>query len=527
MKRTEATRPGDLDKVSRKIDFEAIVANSPEAIIVEDGSGRIKYANRATLEMFGCGIEELRTVKNAIALLIPDGAARRPVLAGWKKDKASGAKSPLSFSGTTKSGRQVRFCSRHCHLPGGDVVTTMQDLSGIGLTEGRFCAILDNAPMPAAIVNMNGRIEYFNAKVFEAFGYTPQEIPTMEKWRLRAYPDRNYRDEVRKRWDGLVTNARANGRGIEASEYIVTCKDKSVKTMLIFGAPMAGKMVMMFQDITPRKEAQETFRNLAEQSPSMIFINQRGRVVFANKKCEETMGYTCAEICSPGFNFMNLIAPECHALTKRAFKTHSMGRDVSAYKYTILTRAKQRIPAVISTKLILYEGQRAILGVVTDVSALKHAEEKLGDAAGKLREQKKELEGKNAALKEVLAQIETEKLEIKQQVAANATKFIVPIVQKMRQKAGPMERLQCDLLLGSVEELTSRFGINLGGGSTALSAREMEVCNMIKNGMSSKEVAQSLMISLRTVDTFRNRIRRKLGVANKDVNLFAHLQTLT
>ena len=39
------------------------------------------------------------------------------------------------------------------------------------------------------------------------------------------------------------------------------------------------------------QESEEKFRNLAEQSPNMIFINKKGRVVYANKKCEEIMGY--------------------------------------------------------------------------------------------------------------------------------------------------------------------------------------------------------------------------------------------
>ena len=44
--------------------------------------------------------------------------------------------------------------------------------------------------------------------------------------------------------------------------------------------------------------------------------------------------------------------------------------------------------------------------------------------------------------------------------------------------------------------------------------------------MTSKEIADSLKVSLRTVDTFRNRIRKKLGVANKDINLYTHLKSL-
>lgn len=527
MKHRAAGQAPRFGKNEPDIDFRVVVAHTSDAVTVADRQGRIKYINPATERMFGYSIEDLKTVQNTIALLFPDAEARERVVGSWRKDMDGGANAPHVFSGRTKEGRQIWTRTHLFHLPNGDAVTIMQDVSSIGLVEGHFRAIIENAPISTAIVGMDGRIEYFNRKAFVTFGYSPEEIPTMDQWWFRAYPDRKYREEVKTTWQGLVEEAIRESREIEASEYRVTCKDGTVKVMLIFGVPVAGKVFVMFQDITARKEAQETFRNLAEQSPSMIFINAFGRVVFANRKCEETMGYTREEICSPAFNFMNLVAPECHALTAKAFKQHMAGKDTPSYEYTIVTKDKRRIPAVISTKLILYEGKRAILGVVTDVSALKQAERELSSAAAKLREQKKALEEKNAALKEVLAQIETEKLETKQQISANAGKFLIPIVERMRQKAAPSERKQCDLLLDSIKELTSRFGINLGSGPTALSAREMEVCNLIKSGMSSKEIADFLKISQRTVDTFRNRIRKKLGVANKDVNLFAHLQTLT
>jgi len=56
-------------------------------------------------------------------------------------------------------------------------------------------------------------------------------------------------------------------------------------------------------DITERKrteealrESEQTFRTLAENSPNMVFINQGGKIVYANKRCVEVMGYTLEEI---------------------------------------------------------------------------------------------------------------------------------------------------------------------------------------------------------------------------------------
>ncbi len=56
-----------------------------------------------------------------------------------------------------------------------------------------------------------------------------------------------------------------------------------------------------------------------------------------------------------------------------------------------------------------------------------------------------------------------------------------------------------------------------------LSPREREICNLIKGGATSKEIAASLSISLATVRKHRELIRRKLGLTNKDINLLSYL----
>ena len=62
------------------------------------------------------------------------------------------------------------------------------------------------------------------------------------------------------------------------------------------------------------RESEEKFRNLAEHSPNMIFINKKGKVAYANKRCEEMMGYTTDEFYSVDFDFLTLIAPEYREL---------------------------------------------------------------------------------------------------------------------------------------------------------------------------------------------------------------------
>ncbi len=141
--------------------------------------------------------------------------------------------------------------------------------------------------------------------------------------------------------------------------------------------------VAVCRDITERKKTEESlkgseekFRNLAEESPNMIFINQMGRVVYANKKCEDTMGYMKEEFYSPNFKFLSVIAPNNLEALKSSFAAHMRGEEVPPYEYVLVTKDGQKIEAIITSKLIEYDGKKAILGIVTDINERKRNEAK-------------------------------------------------------------------------------------------------------------------------------------------------------
>jgi two-component system cell cycle sensor histidine kinase/response regulator CckA len=133
------------------------------------------------------------------------------------------------------------------------------------------------------------------------------------------------------------------------------------------------------------RESERKFRTLAEQSPNMIFINQKGRIVYANKRCEQVMGYTQDEFCADDFNFLTLIEPEHRELIKQSFSKHMSDQEVEPYEYAVITKDGTRVEVILIAKLIDYRGERAILGTVTDVTQYKRMNEALRQSEEKYR----------------------------------------------------------------------------------------------------------------------------------------------
>ena len=170
----------------------------------------------------------------------------------------------------------------------------------------------------------------------------------------------------------------------EAEEALTKARDELEKRVEERTADLAKANERLRLEIEERKraeealrESEEKFRTVSEQSPNMIFINKKGKVLYANKVCVEIMGYKREEFYSSDFDFLRLIAPESLDKIRSSFKRHMDGKEVEPHEYTLVNKEGERIETIITTKLMNYEGERAILGIVTDISERKWMEQAL------------------------------------------------------------------------------------------------------------------------------------------------------
>jgi len=160
-----------------------------------------------------------------------------------------------------------------------------------------------------------------------------------------------------------------------------------------------------------------------------------------------------------------------------------------------------------------------IIIVSIDISERKRAERELVNS-------KIKLERKNVILREMLGQLEVEKQQLQEDVLANVNELVFPSISRLKRKGSKIDNKYIDILEKNLENITGGFAKTISSKKFNLSPKEIEVCNMIKEGQRSKEIAGILNIDIRTVETYRNRIRKKFKISNKDVNLIAYLKSI-
>jgi len=123
-----------------------------------------------------------------------------------------------------------------------------------------------------------------------------------------------------------------------------------------------------------------------------------------------------------------LIAPESKELIKTSFRRHIDGEEIDPYEYTLITKDGKKIEAIITTKLIKYEEDTAILGIVTTIDELKKNEEELRKAHEKVAKLNQELEQRVEARTAEVQKLLKQKDEFIQQLGHDLKSPLTPLV---------------------------------------------------------------------------------------------------
>jgi len=167
-------------------------------------------------------------------------------------------------------------------------------------------------------------------------------------------------------------------------------------------------------------------------------------------------------------------------------------------------------------------------GIARDITRRKRAEEALKKREQELEAKTSNLEEVNVALKVLLKRREEDKTELEENVLSNIKQLVFPYVEKMKKTSLTIDQAGCvNIIETNLNKIVSPFLHRLHSQYSNFTPREIQIANLIREGKTTKEIAELLNSSQGAIDFHRNNIRNKLGLKNKSTNLRSYLLSLS
>jgi PAS domain S-box-containing protein len=162
-----------------------------------------------------------------------------------------------------------------------------------------------------------------------------------------------------------------------------------------------------------------------------------------------------------------------------------------------------------------------------DISALRKAMEDLRESEARLKTQSKHLEEANIALKVLLDQMQEKKTEEKEHILSNVKQLVSPYIGRLKNRSlSSDDKVLISTLETNLQKITSPLVSRLSSTFLGLTPMEIRVANLVKEGLMNKEIAELLGTSTNTISSHRYKLRSKLGLKKKGINLRSYLLSL-
>jgi PAS domain S-box-containing protein len=171
---------------------------------------------------------------------------------------------------------------------------------------------------------------------------------------------------------------------------------------------------------------------------------------------------------------------------------------------------------------------RYFIAVLEDITDRKQIEDALRIRERQLSEKTQHLEEVNQALKAMLDHREVEKRSIEESMLFNFKKLVYPYLESLQNcKLDNQARTYVSIIQSNLEDLFSPLSRALFSKYLDFTPTEINVADYIRQGKSSKQIAEVMNVSHSSIAFHRYNIRKKLGLKNKNINLKTYLNSLS
>jgi len=334
-------------------------------------------------------------------------------------------------------------------------------------------------------------------------------------------------------------------------------------------------IVEYVRNITERMQAEQALRESEQRLRTVAdftydwesWIAPDGTYIYVSPACERITGYQAKEFIHDAKLLETIVHPDDRAFFAGHIADEMESKDALTIEFRITTRSgKERWIAHICQSVYSddgrFIGRRASNRDITEKkrgeTALRKAyeemEKRVEERTAELVKINKELKAEianrkkaekalkrrgveleiktigleeaNTALKVLLKQREEDKIELEEKVLLNVRELVSPYLEKLKMKRlDQKQRAYIGIIESNLNDIVSPFVRSLSAKLIKLSPTELQVTNLIKQGNTTKEIAEIMNLATSTIDFHRNNIRKKFGIKNKKTNLKTYLSS--
>lgn len=518
-----------LRESRKQLQFQAMLLDQiADFVTATDMDGRIVYVNQAVTEFFGISREEIlgRHVRFYQGQP-PEGTTQDDIVEHTRRDgQWEGQVTYHAPDGRSRimklrtwvvldlAGRPSGMCGTAV-----DITDQQRAVRELQASEERFRLLAEHSYDMICLHDTDGSYRYVSPACKTLLGYEPSDLIGRNPYDL-FHPD----DIDRIRTDSHDPSLQGNR--IDRLNYRIRRKDGRYVWFETDTVPIRDELGMVVRllttsrDITERKDIENNLHRRVRELNILLRIDELYEQYLQNENdFFQAVANLLAKLWHDEFQTgcRIVFAGTTHCTGPFPEGVETISRDIvvdaQAMGEIILTCPKDY--GGVDHASYRDEDQRLLEAVVDRLGGI--AEHIRTEAA--LKQERHALHESNIAMRQVMRGIEEEKREVAQSMQTNVDKLALPMLRDLRSELPRSQQRKVDALLETLENVTDPFAGRFEKTFDDLTPTELRICDLIRKGLASKEIASMLHISANTVNRHRENIRKKLGLANTGENL--------
>ena len=514
--------------------YKAIFQNTGTAMVIMEEDTTIVSVNKESLKFVGLTPEELEGKRKAIEFVAPEHFQR--VWENRTQRLLDPGKPPRGYEFTIVDRFGVPkdiYMAVELIPEKRKIIASFIDISerkrmekALQESETYYRTIFENTGTAMVILEEDTTISLANGECQKRLGYYPSELEGKKKaWELVAEVDREKMLEYH-RMRRIEPDKPPKAYELQLLHRSGRTKEFEVMVAMI---PGTRKSIASFFDLTERKRieaamaaSEKKYRDIFDRATEGIFQTSiDGKVLSANPAFAHILGYKSpADMIRSvkDITYEVYYDPKRRAELKKLFGEFGQVRDFEVEcrrpdGRRIWINTNVRVVRDGSGKDLFYEG------TLVDISERKKMEEEIHSKSQSLEET-------NAALRVLLKHREKDNAELEEKIVRNIRELVLPYIDRLKQSRAGRDAALVEIVESNLNDVLTPFIRNMGTKYASFTPKEIQIADLMKKGKSTKEIAQLLSLSTRTIDVHRYKIRQKLGIKSKKINLQSYLLSL-